>query len=84
MAKEQNKTEIISIRLDAETRDKLAFISELEYRPMALQIRKIIEDFVREYEVEHHLIQEETVDGGWSSGNSEYLSIIEKHAPSPF
>ena len=50
MAKDKNKTEIISIRLDPLTRDKLAFISDLEYRPMALQIRKVIEDFIVKYE----------------------------------
>lgn len=44
------KTEIISVRLDPETRDCLAYISNLEYRPMALQIRKIIEDYIKDYE----------------------------------
>nr|DAX80052.1 MAG TPA: bifunctional protein PutA [Caudoviricetes sp.] len=51
----QNKTEIISIRLDPLTKEKLAYICDLEYRPVALQIRKIIEDFIRRYEKENEL-----------------------------
>lgn len=51
-----NKTEIISIRLDPLTKEKLAYICDLEYRPVALQIRKIIEDFVREYEMQKGLV----------------------------
>ena len=51
----QNKTEIISVRLDPMTKDKLAYICDLEYRPVALQIRKIIEDFIRRYEKENGL-----------------------------
>lgn len=50
-----NKTEIISIRLDPLTKDKLTYICDLEYRPMALQIRKIIEDFIRNYEKQEGL-----------------------------
>lgn len=52
----QNKTEILSIRLDPKTKDKLAYICDLEYRPVALQIRKIIEDFIKDYENSHELI----------------------------
>ncbi len=51
----QNKTEIISVRLDPLTKEKLAYICDLEYRPVALQIRKIIEDFIRCYEKENGL-----------------------------
>ncbi|ATD41104.1 TPA: hypothetical protein R4558_000527 [Campylobacter jejuni] len=52
-----NKSEIISIRLDTVTKNKLAYICELEYRPMALQIRKIIEDYINTYESENSLWQ---------------------------
>ena len=52
-----NKSEIISIRLDTLTKNKLAYICELEYRPMALQIRKIIEDYINTYESENSLWQ---------------------------
>nr|DAX43429.1 MAG TPA: Proline dehydrogenase/DNA Complex, Proline, Utilization, DNA, DNA [Caudoviricetes sp.]DAY06069.1 MAG TPA: Proline dehydrogenase/DNA Complex, Proline, Utilization, DNA, DNA [Caudoviricetes sp.] len=52
----QNKTEIISVRLDPLTKEKLAYICDLEYRPMALQIRKIIEDFIRVYESDKGLV----------------------------
>lgn len=52
----QNKTEIISVRLDPITKEKLAYICDLEYRPMALQIRKIIEDFIKEYETKNGLM----------------------------
>ncbi|EDP5682035.1 hypothetical protein FV096_05855 [Campylobacter jejuni] len=52
-----NKSEIISIRLDTVTKNKLAYICELEYRPMALQIRKIIEDYINSYESENSLWQ---------------------------
>ncbi|ELR6634658.1 hypothetical protein Y784_03110 [Campylobacter coli CVM 41953] len=52
-----NKSEIISIRLDTATKNKLAYICELEYRPMALQIRKIIEDYINTYESENSLWQ---------------------------
>ncbi|ECO9630894.1 hypothetical protein FX583_02325 [Campylobacter jejuni] len=52
-----NKSEIISIRLDTVTKNKLAYICELEYRPMALQIRKIIEDYISTYESENSLWQ---------------------------
>lgn len=52
----QNKTEIISVRLDPLTKEKLAYICDLEYRPMALQIRKIIEDFIKEYEIKNGLM----------------------------
>lgn len=45
-----NKSEIITIRLDPETKACLSYICDLEYRPMALQIRKIIEDYVFQYE----------------------------------
>ncbi|EDP8136732.1 hypothetical protein GTI52_01350 [Campylobacter jejuni] len=55
-----NKSEIISIRLDTVTKNKLAYICELEYRPMALQIRKIIEDYINTYESENSL---------WQKGN---------------
>ncbi|EAI5466745.1 hypothetical protein BXA06_04010 [Campylobacter lari] len=51
-----NKSEIISVRLDTNTKDKLAYICELEYRPMALQIRKIIEDYINDYEKEFGLL----------------------------
>ncbi|EAK0794049.1 hypothetical protein L8X52_06920 [Campylobacter lari] len=52
-----NKSEIISVRLDTVTKNKLAYICELEYRPMALQIRKIIEDYINTYEGENSLWQ---------------------------
>ncbi|EAL8636189.1 hypothetical protein KSM95_000321 [Campylobacter coli] len=52
-----NKSEIISIRIDTVTKNKLAYICELEYRPMALQIRKIIEDYINAYESENSLWQ---------------------------
>lgn len=52
-----NKSEIISIRLDTVTKNKLAYICELECRPMALQIRKIIEDYINTYESENSLWQ---------------------------
>ncbi|EDJ6279237.1 hypothetical protein [Campylobacter jejuni] len=52
-----NKSEIISIRLDTVTKNKLAYICELEYRPMALHIRKIIEDYINTYESENSLWQ---------------------------
>ena len=78
MAKDKNKTEIISIRLDPLTRDKLAFISDLEYRPMALQIRKVIEDFVAKYEVDKNLI-DGNFDGMWQEGNQDYKDLIIEH-----
>jgi predicted DNA-binding protein len=53
MAEETNKSEILSVRLDPLTKAKLEYICNLEYRPVALQIRKIIEDFIRKYEVEY-------------------------------
>jgi hypothetical protein len=52
----QNKTEIISVRLDPSTKEKLSYICDLEYRPMALQIRKVIEDFIRFYEDKNNLM----------------------------
>ncbi|HEG8150982.1 TPA: hypothetical protein SFZ67_001928, partial [Campylobacter jejuni] len=42
---------------DTVTKNKLAYICELEYRPMALQIRKIIEDYINAYESENSLWQ---------------------------
>ncbi|ALV96485.1 hypothetical protein RC29_02630 [Campylobacter jejuni] len=51
-----NKSEIISVRLDTLTKEKLTFICELEYRPMALQIRKIIEDYIKNYENKCNLL----------------------------
>ena len=78
MAKDKNKTEIISIRLDPLTRDKLAFISDLEYRPMALQIRKVIEDFVAKYEVDRNLV-EGNFGKGWQEGNQDYKDLLLSH-----
>jgi len=53
MAEVNIKSEIISVRLDQLAKGKLEYICGLEYRPVALQIRKIIEDFIRKYEIEH-------------------------------
>ncbi|HEB7606167.1 TPA: hypothetical protein RZI58_000013 [Campylobacter coli] len=58
-----NKSEIISIRLDTVTKNKLAYICELEYRPMALQIRKIIEDYIKNYEQNFNLTNREDYPG---------------------
>ncbi|WP_169975899.1 hypothetical protein [Campylobacter sp. RM16191] len=58
-----NKTEIISIRLDPFTKEKLAYICDLEYRPMALQIRKLVEDFIRAYEAQHDLMPSSSSHG---------------------
>ncbi|RQD66684.1 hypothetical protein DZC71_06950 [Campylobacter hepaticus] len=54
-----NKSEIISIRLDALTKEKLAYICELEYRHMSLQIRKIIQDYIKNYEQNFNLTNRE-------------------------
>lgn len=56
-----NKSEIISIRLDTVTKNKLAYICELEYRPMALQIRKIIEDYINTYESEKFIMAKKVI-----------------------
>ena len=53
--KSTTKSEVITIRLDPYTKAKLEYISNKEYRPLSLQIRKIIEDFIREYEKTHNL-----------------------------
>ncbi len=53
MDKKTTKSEIITIRLDPLTKQKLEYIANLEYRPMALQIRKIIEEFIYDYEEKH-------------------------------
>lgn len=61
-----NKSEIISVRLDTLTKEKLAYICELEYRPMALQIRKIIEDYIKNYEQKFNLLHNDNYPGGSS------------------
>lgn len=42
----QQKTEIITIRVDKETKRKLELIAQKEYRPLSMQIRKIIQDYL--------------------------------------
>lgn len=52
--KEKKQTEIISIRLDEDTKQKLAKIAEIEYRPLALHIRKILEEYIKDYEIKEN------------------------------
>ena len=68
----QNKTEIISVRLDPLTKEKLAYICDLEYRPMALQIRKIIEDFIRVYESDKGLVPDPKLN---IAGDEKYPGV---------
>jgi len=46
MKKEKKVTNIITIRLDDELLEDLNSIAQREYRPLALQIRKILKDYV--------------------------------------
>lgn len=74
MPKKANKSETLTIRLDPLTRDRLEYISNLEYRPMASQIRKIVEDFVKRYAIEHKLI---------SIDNNGKIQVIDYNYPMP-
>ncbi len=67
-----NKVETLTIRLDTLTRERLSYISDKEYRPMASQIRKVVEDFVNSYAIEHYLIPQYDTDGNLRSGDINY------------
>ena len=47
MKDKQNKNNIISIRLDDELLEKLKELAKKEYRPLALQIRKMLDESVK-------------------------------------
>lgn len=42
------QTNIVSIRLDDETLQKLKADAQKEYRPLAMHIRKILMDYIKE------------------------------------
>nr|DAR78040.1 MAG TPA: antitoxin [Caudoviricetes sp.] len=42
----ENKNNIVSIRLDDETLQKLKDDAQKEYRPLAMHIRKILRDYL--------------------------------------
>lgn len=43
----ENKNNIVSIRLDDETLQKLKDDAQKEYRPLAMHIRKILRDYLK-------------------------------------
>lgn len=45
------QTNIVSIRMDDETLQKLKVDAQKEYRPLAMHIRKILMDYLKEKEL---------------------------------
>ena len=47
----ENKNNIVSVRLDDETLQKLKDDAQKEYRPLAMHLRKILMDYLKSKQV---------------------------------
>ena len=43
----EKKTVVLTVRISPELKEKLQKIADSEYRPLALQVRKILEEYIK-------------------------------------